>query len=121
VWLQHVRDKIDATLMAISRENLASTYSRCCIAVSPRTEQLKEIRRLADFDPFQDIDCEASSDYEAITCTPEQTLTILNQLDEPEFILTLVIAATDLSISEALGLQWADVEYDRKRIVVRRS
>ena len=74
-----------------------------------------------DFDPFQDIDCEASSDYEAITCTPEQTLAILNQLEEPEFILTLLIAATGLSISEALGLQWADVEYPRNRIVVRRS
>ena len=75
----------------------------------------------ADFDPFKDIDCEASSDYEAITCTPEQTLMILNQLAEPEFILTLLIAATGLAISEALGLQWADAEYDRNRIVVRRS
>jgi integrase len=75
----------------------------------------------ADFDPFRDIDCEASSDYEALTCTPEQTLEILTQLGEPEFILTLLIAATGLSISEALGLQWADVEYDRNRIVVRRS
>ena len=75
----------------------------------------------ADFDPFRDIDCEASSDYEALTCTPEQTLEILTQLDEPEFILTLLIAATGLSISETLGLQWADVEYDRNRIVVRRS
>jgi integrase len=75
----------------------------------------------ADFDPFRDIDCEASSDYEAITRTPEQTLEILKQLDQPEFILALVIAATGLSISEALGLQWADVEYQRSRIVVRRS
>jgi len=75
----------------------------------------------ADYDPFRDIDCEASSDYEAITCTPEQTLAILNQLEEPECVLTLVIAATGLSISEALGLQWADVEYDRNRILVRRS
>ena len=75
----------------------------------------------ADFDPFKDIDCEATSDYEAITCTPEQTLLILNELEEPEFILTLLIAATGLSISEALGLQWADIEYDRNRIVVRRS
>jgi integrase len=73
------------------------------------------------FDPFKDIDCEASSDYEAITCTPEETLEILRQLEEPEFILALVIAATGLSISEALGLQWADVEYQRNRIVVRRS
>jgi integrase len=75
----------------------------------------------ADFDPFRDIDCEASSDYEAITCTPEQTIEILNQLEQPEFILALVIAATGLSISEALGLMWADVEYPRNRIVVRRS
>ena len=75
----------------------------------------------ADFDPFRDIDCDASSDYEAITCTPEQTLVILNQLEEPEFILTLLIAATGLSISEALGLQWADVEYAWNRIMVRRS
>jgi integrase len=75
----------------------------------------------ADFDPFKDIDCEASSDYEAITCTPEQTLAILNQLEQPEFILTLLIASTGLSISEALGLQWADAQYDRNRILVRRS
>jgi len=75
----------------------------------------------ADFYPFRDINCDASSDYEAITCTPEQTLVILNQLEEPEFILTLLIAATGLSISEALGLQWADVEYAWNRIMVRRS
>lgn len=75
----------------------------------------------SEFDPFKDIDCEASSDYEALTCTPEQTLAIMNHLDQPEFILTLVIAATGLSISEALGLQWADVEYHRNRIMVRRS
>jgi integrase len=73
------------------------------------------------FDPFRDIDCEASSNYEAITCTPEQTLEMLKQLDQPEFILALVIAATGLSISEALGLQWEDVEYGRDRIMVRRS
>jgi integrase len=55
-----------------------------------------------------------------LTCTPE-TLAILNQLEQPEFILTLLIAATELGISEALGLQWADIEHDRNRIVVRRS
>lgn len=67
------------------------------------------------------LDCDASSDYETIACAPEQTLAILNQLQEPEFVLTLVIAATGLSISEALGLEWAEVEYDRDRILVRRS
>jgi integrase len=33
----------------------------------------------------------------------------------------LIIAATGLAISEALGLQWSDIEYSRNRIVVRRS
>jgi len=40
---------------------------------------------------------------------------------EKVFILTLVIAATGLTISEALGLCWGDLEYHRIRIVVRRS
>lgn len=75
----------------------------------------------AEFDPFKDIDCEASSNYEALTCTPEQTLAILNHLEQSEFILTLLIAATGLSISETLGLQWADIDHDRNRIMIRRS
>ena len=83
--------------------------------------EVRKERRPAAFAPFKDIDCEASSDYEAITSTPEQTLAILHELKPPEFALTLLIAATALSISEALGLQWADVEYPRSRIVVRRS
>lgn len=72
-------------------------------------------------DPFRDIRCDASTDYEAITCSPEQTLCILSGLPEPLFTLTLVIAATGLSISEALGLRWSDVEHDKNSIVVRRS
>jgi integrase len=35
--------------------------------------------------------------------------------------LTLLIAATGLRISECLGLQWADVDYDSQQIFVRRS
>lgn len=38
-----------------------------------------------------------------------------------ERTLTLLIAATGLRISECLGLQWADVDYDRQQISIRRS
>ncbi len=51
------------------------------------------------------------SNYKAVIVTPEQAFTILMALPEPERVLTLVIAATGLRISEALGLQWQDVDY----------
>jgi integrase len=41
-------------------------------------------------------------------------------LPESERVLTLVIAATGLRISEALGLQWQDVDYANQRINLRR-
>ena len=48
--------------------------------------------------------------------TPEQAFKILLALPESERVLTLVIAATGLRISEALGLQWQDVDYANQRI-----
>jgi len=42
-------------------------------------------------------------------------------MPQPERTLTLLIAATGLRISECLGLQWADVDYDRQQISIRRS
>jgi integrase len=56
----------------------------------------------------------------AVIVTPEQAFQILMALPEPERVLTLVIAATGLRISEALGLQWEDVDYSNHRINLRR-
>jgi integrase len=55
-----------------------------------------------------------------VIVTPEQAFTILMALPESERVLTLVIAATGLRISEALGLQWQDVDYANQRINLRR-
>ncbi|MGB9256371.1 MAG: site-specific integrase [Candidatus Korobacteraceae bacterium] len=41
-------------------------------------------------------------------------------LPELERVLTLLIAASGLRISEALGLQWQDVDYANQRINLRR-
>jgi integrase len=38
-----------------------------------------------------------------------------------ERVLSLLIAATGLRISEGLGLKWGDVDYERKRIWIRRT
>ncbi len=42
-------------------------------------------------------------------------------MPQPERTLTLLIAATGLRISECLGLQWQDIDYDRNKIFVRRA
>jgi len=44
--------------------------------------------------------------YRAVIVTPDQAFKILMALPESERVLTLVIAATGLRLSEALGLQW---------------
>src|SRR5205085_5021856 len=52
--------------------------------------------------------------------TREQAFKIIMTLPELERVLVLVIAATGLRISEALGLQWQDVDYANQRINLRR-
>ena len=71
--------------------------------------------------PMELVTCESSSDYEAMTLTPEQTLAVLSYLEEPEKTLTLLIAVTALRISEALGLRWSDVDYEKHCIRVQRA
>ncbi len=60
------------------------------------------------------------SNYKAVIVTPEQAFKITVVLPETERTLTLLIAATGLRISEALGLQWQDVDYANQRIDLRR-
>jgi integrase len=54
------------------------------------------------------VSISTSSDYEAVILTPEQTITILSYMRQPERTLTLLIAATGLRWSGIAGLQWQD-------------
>src|ERR1700734_752316 len=51
--------------------------------------------------------------------TPEQADVIVCNLQEPERTLTLLAAGTGLRISECLGLQWQDIDFDGHKIYVR--
>jgi integrase len=66
------------------------------------------------------VEQSGKSHHKAVIVTPDQAFKILVALPESERVLTLVIAATGLRISEALGLQWQGVDYANQRINLRR-
>jgi integrase len=89
--------------------------------VYDHAQRCELIPRSETCNPFHLVRCQCSSEYEARTVTPLQAFEILSFLELPEMTLTLLIAATGLRISEALGLKWSDVDYDNHRIHVRRK
>jgi len=71
--------------------------------------------------PMVSVRCRTTSDYDAVTITPQQAFSIWQKLPLVEGLLVLLAASTGLRISECLGLQWADVDFAGSRIHVRRT
>ena len=61
------------------------------------------------------------SDYEALALDVEDTFALLSQLKQPEYELSLLIATCGFRISEALGLRWRDILWERAMITIRQS
>jgi integrase len=59
--------------------------------------------------------------YEAMAMEPEDTLKVLDELKQPEYELSLLVATCGLRISEALGLRWKDILFDRGLIAIRQT
>jgi integrase len=79
------------------------------------------IPRTEEANPMRFVRCKTISDYEALVLTPIQAYEVMMQLEEPERTLTLLAAATGLRISECLGLQWQDLNFEQSQIQVRRT
>jgi integrase len=86
-----------------------------------RAQQYGVIPRSQEANPCTWVDQTAQSDYEAITLTPKQTTDIIAALPLAEQTVTILVAATGLRISEALGLKWSDIDIAKQRIHIRRA
>jgi integrase len=79
------------------------------------------IPRNEESNPLSFVRCKTTSEYEALILTPKQAFDLLMALPEPERTMALLVAATGLRISECLGLQWADVDFAKQQVFVRRK
>jgi integrase len=59
--------------------------------------------------------------YEALALEIEDTFKVLSELQQPEYEFALLVATCRLRISEALGLRWRDVLWDRGLIAIRQT
>jgi integrase len=114
-WLKALRTEVGLAnpTCAKVRAVMACTYKHAQRhGLIPRTE---------DGNPMRWVRCKTTSDYEAIILTPRQAFDLVESFPLLERTLTLLTAGTGLRISETLGLQWQDLDFQNEQIHVRRT
>jgi len=61
------------------------------------------------------------TDYEALALEVEDTFALLSELQRPEYEVALLVATCGLRISEALGLRWCDVLWERAVVAIKQT
>lgn len=114
-WLSAVKDKESLENPTLDK------MRRVMSLVFKHGQRYGIIPRREECNPLRFVRCKTTSDYEALTLSPQLAFALLVQLPEPERTLTLLAASTGLRISECLGLQWADVDFNNTQIRIRRT
>ena len=82
------------------------------------------ISRGEEFNPLNYIKSPEFSQvtsYEAMALEIEDIFAILSGFKQPEYELTLLVVTCQLRISEALGLKWRDILWNRGLIAIRQT
>ena len=114
-------DHIEEWLDALELENPTKEKIRRVMNVVYRRGQKSGLLpRTGDGNPVAFVTQSSKSNYKAVIVSPEQAFRIMMELGEPYRTLVFLVAVTGLRISEALGLKWGDLDYERQMIHLRR-
>lgn len=114
-------DDIEEWLGALPLANPTREKIRRVMNVVYRRGQKSRILPMTgDGNPVAFVTQSSKSNYKAIIVSPEQAFRIMMELEEPHRTLVFLVAVTGLRISEALGLKWDDLDYERQMIHLRR-
>jgi integrase len=86
-----------------------------CEALIPRGEEYNPCRFV------KGREFSAVTGYEALALEVVDTFKVLGELKQPEYELALLVATCGLRISEALGLKWRDILWDKGLIAIRQT
>jgi integrase len=78
------------------------------------------VPRTESSNPIRWVEQSAKSSYKPIVLDPSSAAKIFETLSGAERALSILVAATGIRISEALGLRWEDIDYQSKQINLRR-
>jgi len=88
--------------------------------VYTRAQKYGHVPRNESSNPVRWVEQSAKSSYKPIVLDPATAAKIFEALSGAELALAILVAATGVRISEALGLKWEDVDYQGKQINLRR-
>jgi hypothetical protein len=107
---------VETSIRGKYRSIMSGTYTwGQCEGSIPRGEQFNPCRYVKGRE-FSQV-----TDYEALALEIEDTFKVLSELQQPQYELALLVATCGLRISEALGLRWRDILWERGLIAIRQT
>jgi integrase len=103
-------------------KGLRSKLRSMMSAVYRHGQKFGMIPRTEECNPMKWVSATTVSDYEAVSLSPEESFAILDRIaDALMRVLVVLVAVTAIRIGEALGLTWADVDWKKLKINIRRD
>ena len=113
--------EIEQWLGSLKRSNPTKDKIRRIMSVIyTRAQKYGLVPRSDSSNPVKWVEQSAKSNYKPIVLDPATAAKIFEQLSGVELALTILVAATGIRISEAMGLKWEDIDYQNKQINLRR-
>ena len=119
--LEITPDAIEEWLGRLSLANSTKERIRRVMNVVYRRGQKSRLLPMTgDGNPVAFVTQSSKTSYKALIVRPEQAFQIMAELEDPYRVLVFLVAVTGVRISEALGLQWRDLDYQQHAIYLRR-